>query len=425
MRVIGPDGGVQELPAEVQKQVGNALMQSLMMGQSAFPGSYGDPGFRPKEGLPQLTGEAGRAIAEYLYKGFTEPIKKTMGPLYGEGAPNYEDVLGATMIGMGAGWKGGLPAGTTGVGSNIRLKGYHATTKNFDNFDINAPRRTPTKDLTGEGIYFYGDKADAERLWIDPKLGKNRRILEKEVSMENPFMFKKYDELYEYTGVSHRDPDKARKLTEALKEMGHDGWIKQYQTKEGIDEFVTFNTGNIGRSKIDIPDAIKSLQRPGQPRSMVSITELRNKLGMGSKEFDNEMLRLAREGKIALHPHDFPGSLSKEAKDSLIIIDDPNAYTGKSYFNGVSLTGTVRLYRGQLKEYPPVSETPKLGELERGRWFTTDKEAAEFYGDVYYVDVPKSVANASIESGTMYNKTGRLLPAEWANKKKLISTLKD
>ncbi len=78
--------------------------------------------------------------------------------------------------------------------------------------------------------------------------------------------------------------------------------------------------------------------------------------------------------------------------------------------------GYVRLYRGQQGDYPSVPTEAKLGESERGRWFTTDKQAAEFYGPVRYVDIPKAVADASIEEGTLYAKTGRLIPPEWARK---------
>ena len=79
--------------------------------------------------------------------------------------------------------------------------------------------------------------------------------------------------------------------------------------------------------------------------------------------------------------------------------------------------GYVRLYRGQQGEYPPASDEPRGGKSDQGRWFTTDKDAASFYGPVRYVDVPKEIAEASREEeGTLYPKSGRLLPSEWANK---------
>jgi hypothetical protein len=45
--------------------------------------------------------------------------------------------------------------------------------------------------------------------------------------------------------VDFRDPDKASKNTEILKSMGHDGFIKLFQSKPGIDEMVAFGPEQI------------------------------------------------------------------------------------------------------------------------------------------------------------------------------------
>jgi hypothetical protein len=85
-----------------------------VLGSSAFEGSYGEPGYRPKEGLPGLTWDALRAVGSYLWEGFKGPIEGVMGPLYEEkGEPTYENMLTATMSMLPV---GGLRVGKAGSG---------------------------------------------------------------------------------------------------------------------------------------------------------------------------------------------------------------------------------------------------------------------------------------------------------------------
>lgn len=82
---------------------------------------------------------------------------------------------------------------------------------------------------------------------------------------------------------------------------------------------------------------------------------------------------------------------------------------------------TVTLYRGQFGEFPPSTD-----KADAGRWFSSDKDAAAFFGDVRQVDVPGDVAAAArVTEDTPYNKTGHLLPAEWANKAKPQDSVKN
>src|SRR3990167_6859372 len=87
------------------------------------------------------------------------------------------------------------------------------------------------------------------------------------------------------------------------------------------------------------------------------------------------------------------------------------------------LPGFVRLYRGERRPHPTLPETSYS---DIGRWFTTDIGAARFYGNVKYVDVPEAVATAAkseaLVGPTIYTKTGRFLPVEWANKAKSFET---
>jgi hypothetical protein len=138
----------------VQNRIGGALMQQMMMGMSAFPGSYGEPGYRPKEGLPQLTGEAAQAVLQHLVKGVTSPIEKTMGPMYGKNAPNYEDVLMATMMGVGMGWPG------RGKGPNElgQISAFHGSPYKFDKFSAEKIGTGQGAQTFGHGLYFASEK---------------------------------------------------------------------------------------------------------------------------------------------------------------------------------------------------------------------------------------------------------------------------
>lgn len=79
-----------------------------------------------------------------------------------------------------------------------------------------------------------------------------------------------------------------------------------------------------------------------------------------------------------------------------------------------------RLYRGHTGELDTAAITP---DVERGRWFSTDRDLAEFHkgaGDLWFVDVPKSVADAAVQPDTLFSKTGRLLPPEYAAKSRRL-----
>lgn len=65
--------------------------------------------------------------------------------------------------------------------------------------------------------------------------------------------------------------------------------------------------------------------------ALVSIAELRRALAgeMPDKSvFDEAILRLAEAGRVALHHHDYPGSLSQEERDALVLDERGNYYIG-------------------------------------------------------------------------------------------------
>ena len=89
------------------------------------------------------------------------------------------------------------------------------------------------------------------------------------------------------------------------------------------------------KGEIVLPDAeplllraITRLQPFGQRRALVSIRELRRSMGLAKSVFDRVVLSLALQGKVALHHHDFPSSLSPEERDELVRDEQGTYYVG-------------------------------------------------------------------------------------------------
>lgn len=74
--------------------------------------------------------------------------------------------------------------------------------------------------------------------------------------------------------------------------------------------------------------AISRLQPFGQKRALVSIRELRRSMGLAKGVFDRVVLSLALQGKVALHHHDFPSSLSPDERDELVRDEQGTYYVG-------------------------------------------------------------------------------------------------
>ncbi len=74
--------------------------------------------------------------------------------------------------------------------------------------------------------------------------------------------------------------------------------------------------------------AMTRLQPFGQKRALVSIRELRRSVGLAKGVFDRVVLSLALQGKVALHHHDFPSSLSPEERDELVRDEQGTYYVG-------------------------------------------------------------------------------------------------
>lgn len=73
---------------------------------------------------------------------------------------------------------------------------------------------------------------------------------------------------------------------------------------------------------------ITRLQPSGQKRALVSIRELRRSVNLTKNVFDKAVLSLALQGKVSLHHHDFPSSLSPEERDELVRDEQGTYYVG-------------------------------------------------------------------------------------------------
>ncbi len=67
----------------------------------------------------------------------------------------------------------------------------------------------------------------------------------------------------------------------------------------------------------------------GQPRgALLSVRDFRPRVALTKEAFDSAALELASEGRITLHYHDYPSSLSEEERDQLIVDQRGTHYVG-------------------------------------------------------------------------------------------------
>lgn len=104
---------------------------------------------------------------------------------------------------------------------------------------------------------------------------------------------------------------------------------------------VPFSSANFGGSSATQParaepaasgaDLIGLIRRlePGADRgALVGARDLRRASQLEKNQFDRAVLDLAREGRLSLHRHDYPTSLSPEERDSLISDSQGSYYVG-------------------------------------------------------------------------------------------------
>src|SRR5690606_32765440 len=79
---------------------------------------------------------------------------------------------------------------------------------------------------------------------------------------------------------------------------------------------------------VDLVALMKRLEPNAERGTLVTARILRQHANIGKPEFDTLALQLARQGRLALHEHDFPFSLSPEAREELVTDGQGNYYIG-------------------------------------------------------------------------------------------------
>lgn len=82
----------------------------------------------------------------------------------------------------------------------------------------------------------------------------------------------------------------------------------------------------------DLISLIRQVESGADNGALISSRELRKHSGMGKEEFDNHVLKLAAEGKLMMHRHDYPAGLTD--KELAELVKGPEG----SYFVGMALS---------------------------------------------------------------------------------------
>jgi hypothetical protein len=101
----------------------------------------------------------------------------------------------------------------------------------------------------------------------------------------------------------------------------------EHEIKAIIQEGKKPEAGPPGAEKF-ILEGISRLQPIGQKRALVSIRELRRFLPLSKSDFDRAVLDLALQGRVALHHHDFPTSLTPVEREELVQDKQGTYYVG-------------------------------------------------------------------------------------------------
>ncbi len=162
-------------------------------------------------------------------------------------------------------------------------------------------------------------------LYCHPPLGKSKHLLwSRSPPAPEPYLKGIRDQLAtivkELQSASVPQADLRRAAVQMLESVG---------ISFGASSSVTTDAAAVGRE--DAVDLLKLMHivDPSVDRgALVSARVLRTAAKIPKAEFDTLVLQLSRQGKIALHEHDFVGSLSAEKRDELVTDGHGNYYVG-------------------------------------------------------------------------------------------------
>lgn len=114
--------------------------------------------------------------------------------------------------------------------------------------------------------------------------------------------------------------------------------------------------------------------------AVVSITDLRSASPLKGKAFDDAVIDLTKRGVLALHHHDYPGSLSAEEKAGMLKVTEANGET--NYYIGAAIRNpsdpaVAHMLRGSAEtpkaQQPPMVPQGTPSTLESGKLKSGDK----------------------------------------------------
>jgi hypothetical protein len=79
---------------------------------------------------------------------------------------------------------------------------------------------------------------------------------------------------------------------------------------------------------LDLIALIKRLEPGAERGALVGARDLRRAAGLGKSAFDSAVLELSRQGRVSLHRHDYPASLTPQERDELVTDGAGTYYVG-------------------------------------------------------------------------------------------------
>ncbi len=81
-------------------------------------------------------------------------------------------------------------------------------------------------------------------------------------------------------------------------------------------------------SRVDLLALLSVVEPRARSGALVTLPDLRRAAGLAKTEFDREVLRLARTGRLVLHRHDFPAGLTDAERAALVTDEAGQFYVG-------------------------------------------------------------------------------------------------
>lgn len=116
----------------------------------------------------------------------------------------------------------------------------------------------------------------------------------------------------------------------------HLNWAKKGESNE-LSKHVTRIHKQLNKSggesakhpaKPDLIKLMHQIESGARRGALVTSRDLRRAAGLPKEKFDQEMLELSKQGKVSLHKHDFPQSLSQSERDEMVTDGNGHYFVG-------------------------------------------------------------------------------------------------